>query len=124
MKGPAVLKTAAPFMFNPKELNQMNTQKIRTTVGSLAVAAIATFGLAACDTGTEPGQINTERSDIKEEGSIVGGQTDDTTRYSDTTNLEKYYEHADHENHDNNAEGTAVHAGDGKSNGIERDEVQ
>lgn len=96
----------------------MNKKKIRTNLLALGATAIATFGLAACDTGTEPGEVNVERSDIKEEGSMIGDEPGNTTRYSDTADLEdKYYERE-------NEEGSAVHAGDGTGEGVERDEVQ
>jgi hypothetical protein len=46
-------------------------------------------GMAACDTGTSPGETNVERSDIHypEEGDIEVGNYQDTTE-----NLEKIYE--------------------------------
>lgn len=96
----------------------MNKKNIKSALLTLGTAAIATFGLAACDTGTDPGEVNVERSDIKEEGSMIGDEPGNTTRYSDTADLEeKYYENE-------NKEGSAVHAGDGKGEGVERDEVQ
>ncbi len=105
-------------MFNRIETNQMNSNKLKTPLLTLGVAALASFGLASCDTGTEPGNVNIERSDIKEEGSMIGEEGENTTRYSDTTDLEdKYYDRE-------NKEGSAVHAGDGKGNVKERDEVQ
>lgn len=94
----------------------MNKNKMRTNVLALGATAIAVFGLASCDTGTEPGEVNVERSDIKDEGEMIGDEPGNTTRYSDTTDLEdKYYERED-------AEGSAVHAGDGTGEGVERDE--
>lgn len=102
----------------------MNTKKIKTAILTLATTAIATFGLAACDTGTSPGETNVERSDIKKEGSMVGDDNEGVTRY-DTANADmgEHYDHADHENHDQNKAG-AVHAGDGQGGGVERDDVQ
>lgn len=102
----------------------MNTKKIKTTILTLATTAIATFGLAACDKGTEPGETNVERSDIREEGSMIGEEGEGLSRY-DTANadMERHYDHADHENHNGGKTG-AVHAGDGKKTGIERDDVQ
>lgn len=108
-------------MYNRKGLNYMNTRKIKTTILTLATTAIATFGLAACDKNTEPGETNIERSDNLEEGSLIDQEA---SRY-DTADLEGYYDHADHENHENN-KGKVLGDGayDGKGDGIERDEVQ
>ena len=109
-------------MFNRKGSNCMNTKKIKTSILTLATAAFATFGMAACDKNTEPGETNVERSDIVEEGEIIDQES---AYYRDTTDLEKYYDHADHETHED-SEGGAVHAGDGirGGNDIERDELQ
>ncbi|WP_147294194.1 hypothetical protein [Pontibacter diazotrophicus] len=102
----------------------MNTKKIKTTILTLATTAIATFGLAACDTGTDPGEVNTERSDIREEGSMVGGENEGASRYDTAgADMERHYDHADHENHNGERTG-AVHAGDGKDSVIQRDDVQ
>ncbi|MFD3001188.1 hypothetical protein ACFS7Z_12490 [Pontibacter toksunensis] len=100
----------------------MNTRKIKTTILTLATTAIATFGLAACDKNTEPGETNIERSDNLEEGSLIDQEE---SRY-DTTDLEGYYEDADHENHSDNEEEKVIGDGayDGKGDGIERDDVQ
>ena len=109
-------------MFYRIELNYMNTKKIKTTILTLATTAIATFGLAACDKNTEPGEVNVERSDIREEGEIID---QNNAYYTDTTDLERHYDHADHENHDDNSEKVIGDgAYDGEGNGIERDEVQ
>lgn len=113
-------------MYNRKGLNYMNTRKIKTTILTLATTAIATFGLAACDKNTEPGETNIERSDNLEEGSMIGDDSETVSRY-DTANadMERHYDHADHENHDdNNKAAIGDGAYDGKGNGVERDEVQ
>lgn len=111
-------------MFNRKGTNHMNTKKIKSTILTLATTAIATFGLAACDKGTEPGETNVERSDIREEGSMIGEEGENISRY-DTANvsMEEHYDHADHEDHDGGDAG-AVLSGDGTDTGIERDDVQ
>ncbi|HEY4652414.1 MAG TPA: hypothetical protein VIG72_13415 [Pontibacter sp.] len=98
----------------------MNTTQIK------AFALAALFGgavtLSGCNTGTDPGDTNTERGDIVEEGSGNQGYTsEEYPADSDTANLEKYYDHADHENHGDNKAG-AVHAGDGKTEGRKRGE--
>jgi hypothetical protein len=65
----------------------MKMTKIKAQL--LAVVLLGA-GLTACNTGTDPGETNTERSDIEypEEEDVV-----DTGRYQDTTeNLEKIYE--------------------------------
>jgi hypothetical protein len=100
----------------------MNTRKIKSTALALAVSAMATFGLASCNEGTEPGETNVERSGIREEGSMVGDEEgENSTLHSDTTDLEeKYYGDEDA----SNREGSAVHAGDGKGGGVERDDVE
>ncbi|WP_162051603.1 hypothetical protein [Pontibacter pamirensis] len=104
----------------------MNTKKIKTTILTLATTAIATFGLAACDKGTEPGETNVGRGDIVEEGSLVGEEGENISRY-DTANasMEEHYDHADHENHDvNEEEGYGDGAYDGPGDGIDRGDVQ
>ncbi|GAB3541079.1 hypothetical protein GCM10027443_39900 [Pontibacter brevis] len=101
----------------------MNTKKIKTTILSLAVTAITTFSLAACDTGTNPGETNVERSDVRKEGAMIGDENEGVSRYDTAhADMERHYDHADHENHGDNKTG-AVHAGDGKGSGVERDEV-
>jgi hypothetical protein len=98
----------------------MYTRKIKSTALALAVTAMATFGLASCNEGTEPGETNVERSGIREEGSMVGDEENaNTTLHSDTTDLEEQ-----HYGDDNNREGSAVHSGDGKGGGVERDDVE
>ena len=105
-------------MFNRKELNHMNKKSIRSsTLFALGAAAVATFGLASCNTGTEPGDVNVDRGEIHEEGSMIGDEPGNTTRYSDTADTgEEYYETG-------NKEGSAVNTGDGEE-GAERGEEQ
>ncbi|ARS37364.1 hypothetical protein [Pontibacter actiniarum] len=98
--------------------------KLKTTILSLTVAAFFACGLTACDKGTRPGETNVERSDIKDAGEMIGEEGDQDTRYEDTDSLEKYYDHADHENHsDNDREALGDGAYDGKGDGIERGEL-
>ncbi|MER2998632.1 hypothetical protein [Pontibacter populi] len=84
-----------------------------------AIALAVLFGggvfLTSCDTGQEPGEVNTEDSDHVDEGSLNEGYTsDEYPADQDTANLEeKYYD---------DAEG-AVHAGDGKRDGADREDV-
>ena len=102
----------------------MDMNKLKSAILTLTLTAVASFGFTACDKGTEPGETNVERSEIKDEGELVGDE-EEVNRYSDTTNLEKYYDDADHENHDDNdREAIGDGAYDGKGDGIERDEVQ
>lgn len=77
---------------------------------------MATFGIVACDTGTDPGETNTERSDIRDEGEMVGDEGDLDTRYDERDTMEQHYEQTE--------EGSAVHAGDGTGEGEGRDDVQ
>ncbi len=93
----------------------MNTQKIRSAFFALIATAVATFGLAACDTGTSPGETNVERSDHVDEGSIVG-DNDENRVEAERDTMEQPYERAE--------EGSAVHAGDGTGEGTERDDVK
>ncbi|WP_439881289.1 hypothetical protein ACSX1A_19375 [Pontibacter sp. MBLB2868] len=102
----------------------MNKNKLKNTILTITLAGVATIGFSACDKGTEPGETNVERSEIKDAGELVGDD-DETKRTSDTTNLEKYYDDADHENHeDNTDEAIGDGAYDGKGDGVNRDEVQ
>lgn len=94
----------------------MNKRNIRTTVFALAAAITATFGMAACSTGTDPGETNTERSDIRDEGEMVGEEGDLNSNEAARDSMEQYYE--------NNEEGSAVHAGDGTGDGVDREDVQ
>ncbi|OKL39000.1 hypothetical protein [Pontibacter flavimaris] len=106
---------ALASMFNRKEIRMMNTPTIRTVFFAFTLTAVAAFGLSACDTGTQPGDTNVERSDHHEEGSMVGDDTKDQTEAERDT-MEQYYERTE--------EGSAVHAGDGKSDGTDRDDVK
>jgi hypothetical protein len=102
----------------------MNIDKIKPTVIALSFIALMAFGFTACDEGTKPGETNVERSDNLEPGELIGDD-DDVNRYSDTSNLEKYYDHADHEDHkDNKREAIGDGAYDGKGDGIKRDEIK
>ena len=91
----------------------MNTKQIKAF--TLAALFTGAFTITACNKGTEPGETETERGEIVEEGSLDQGYTSDEYPVDeDTVDLEeKYYD---------DAEG-AVHAGDGKDGGVERDEV-
>lgn len=102
----------------------MDRNKLKSAILTLTFTAVAGLGFTACDKGTEPGETNVERSEIKDAGEMVG-EDEDVNRYSDTTNAEKYYDDADHDDHDDN-DGKVIGDGayDGKGNGIERDEVQ
>jgi hypothetical protein len=102
----------------------MNKNILKSALLSVGALAVASIGLASCDKGTRPGETNVERSEIIDEGELVG-DGDDVNRYSDTTNLEKYYDHADHDNHDDNKNKVIGDgAYDGKGDGIQRDEVK
>ncbi len=80
----------------------------------LATLFTGALTITSCNTGTDPGETNTERGDIDEEGSMNDGYTsEDHPTDSDTANMERHYE---------DAEG-AVHEGTGKKGGVERDEV-
>ena len=78
-----------------------------------AIALAALFGgaltITSCDTGQKPGDVNTEDSDVERPESRSSEYSAD----SDTTDMAKPYE---------DAEG-AVHAGDGKSDGVDREDV-
>ena len=104
----------------------MNTKKIKTTILMFATAAFTTFGMVACDKNTEPGETNVGRGDIREEGEIIDDNAGDVTRNEANEDPERFYNDADHENHEEN-EGEEVlgdGAYDGKGDGLERDEVQ
>ncbi|MEJ8801037.1 hypothetical protein [Pontibacter sp. H249] len=102
----------------------MNSRDIRNFVWASAFSVFAMVGFGACSTGTDPGEINTERSDIKEEGSLVEKDDDPMSEYQDTTDMESHYDHADHENHDDNkAKAIGDGAYDGKGEGVKRDDV-
>lgn len=88
---------------------------------ALVITTVSGAGLAACNKGTEPGETNVERSTLRETEPQENTYNQNT---GDTANLEKYYDHADHENHDDNKNGGgAVHSGNGKTSGVERDDV-
>jgi hypothetical protein len=54
----------------------------------LLAVVLCSAGMAACSTGTDPGETNVERSDIEDTEEM-----DRTGRYSDTTgDLEEIYE--------------------------------
>lgn len=90
----------------------MNTKQIKAFL--LSALFMGAITISGCNTGTDPGETNTERSDIEEEGSMDEGYTsEDYPADADTADMERYYK---------DAEG-AVHAGDGKGGGVERDDV-
>jgi len=85
----------------------MNSKKINTLL--LAVFLGAGLGLSACNTGTEPGEVNVERGGVKDvEEKQIQSRTDTSENYED------HYDHADHENQSNNKPGSAI--GDGAYN--------
>ncbi|SFG92338.1 hypothetical protein SAMN05421739_104351 [Pontibacter chinhatensis] len=101
-------------MFNRKGIRIMNTRKIRTAFFALMATAVATFGFSACDTGTQPGDTNVEDSEHHDEGSMVGSEAKDENE-AERDSMEQHYERTE--------KGSAVHAGDGKSDGTDRDDV-
>ncbi len=66
----------------------MNRKDIKAALLAVAVTITAGMGLSACSTGTDPGETNTERSDIERTEENEQGYAQD----SDTANLEKVYE--------------------------------
>ncbi|QCR23514.1 hypothetical protein [Pontibacter sp. SGAir0037] len=69
---------------------------IKNTRSAFLIAGMALLGLSSCNTGTDPGETNTERSDIQhpqEHG--ANREYSAGTEDKDTTNLEKYYEGRD-----------------------------
>ncbi|MBW7465778.1 hypothetical protein ABID22_001838 [Pontibacter aydingkolensis] len=103
----------------------MNIKDIKVLVVASALSMFSVAGLSSCSTGTDPGEINTERSDIKEEGSMIEKDDDPMSEYRDTTDMESHYDHADHENHDDNrARAIGDGAYDGKGKGVKRDDVK
>ncbi|WP_242926646.1 hypothetical protein [Pontibacter vulgaris] len=67
----------------------MNRKDIKANLLAIALTATAAIGLSACSTGTDPGETNTERSDIERTEEKESGYS----QSSDTANLEdKYYE--------------------------------
>ncbi|MDX5422297.1 MAG: hypothetical protein LPK07_01935 [Hymenobacteraceae bacterium] len=100
----------------------MNKNKFKAAILSFAAAAFMMFGLSACDKGTEPGETNVERSDIRDEGELIERED---VQYGEADSLEEHYDHADHEDHeDNTNKAIGDGAYDGKGDGIQRDEVQ
>ena len=93
----------------------MNTRKIRTALFALLATAVSAFGISACDTGTQPGDTNVERSDHHEEGSMVDGGAKDQNE-AERDSMEQHYERTE--------EGSAVHAGNGKGEGTDREGVK
>ena len=90
----------------------MNTKPIKAFI--LATLFTGALTMTACDTGTDAGETNKEDSDHVEEGSMNEGyNSDENAVGSDTTDMAQPYE---------DAEG-AVHAGDGKSDGVDREDV-
>jgi len=90
----------------------MNTKPIKTIL--LAAFFASGLTISACDTGQRPGEVNTEDSDHVDEGPLNEGHNSaNTPAASDTADMERHYD---------NAEG-AVHAGDGKSDGTDRGDV-
>ena len=96
-------------MFNTNA-RTMNTKLLKPFI--LATLFTGALTITACNTGTDPGETNTERSDIEKEGSMNDGYNSGANA-TDTTNMAEPYE---------DAEG-AVHAGDGKSDGVDREDV-
>ncbi|AKD03113.1 hypothetical protein POKO110462_05045 [Pontibacter korlensis] len=99
----------------------MNKSKLRSTLFAMVATVMATFSIAACNTGTDPGDTDTERGDIKRPGSMVNQDEDDQVQ-AERDSMEQHYDHADHEKHDDNRKGSAVHAGDGKKDAADRGE--
>ncbi|WP_299822693.1 hypothetical protein [uncultured Pontibacter sp.] len=97
----------------------MKMKDIKAFTLAVALGLFTTMGLSACNTGTDPGETNTERSGIREEGSMVEDNSDNTMeQYSDTTDMEDHYDHTE-----SGKQGGAVHDGTGKEGGVERDDV-
>ncbi len=66
---------------------------IKNTKGALLLVAMAGLSLTACNTGTEPGDTNTERSDIEHPNQQ---KSNANRQYADdTTNMEHFYEGRD-----------------------------
>lgn len=64
---------------------------IKATLAAVCISAAAGFGLTSCNTGTDPGETNTERSDIKypEDRVMQSGNV----HHQDTAaNADQYYE--------------------------------
>lgn len=98
----------------------MKIRNIKAYTWAAAFGLFAMVGLGACNTGTDPGETNTERSRIRDEGEMVEGSSDDPMgRYTDTTEMEDHYDHTKNKN----KKASAVHAGDGKKDGVDREDV-
>lgn len=99
----------AAIYVKPEQTHKMNKNQTKAIL--LAVAFAGVTGLSACNTGTEPGETNVERSEIREEGSMTADDpaTTENRDITQDTLEEKYY--------DGNDSGSAVHAGDGQGNG-------
>lgn len=103
----------------------MNKHNISAAILGVAATAFTLGGLTSCDTGTSPGETNVERSDIRDEGEMVGEEGEQPARYDEADSLESHYDHADHENHDDNTnKALGDGAYDGKGDGVKRDEVK
>ena len=78
-----------------------------------AIVLAALFGgaltITSCDTGQKPGDVNTEDSDVER----PEAKSSEYDVNSDTTDMAEPYED----------DKGAVHAGDGKSDGVDREDV-
>jgi hypothetical protein len=92
----------------------MDMKKIKSAIGALSLVAVATFGLSACDKGTEPGETNVERSDI-----VKTRAPEKVEIENDSTDPERFYD-----NEYRKGKKGAVHAGDGIKEGVGRDDVK
>ncbi|WP_187262534.1 hypothetical protein [Pontibacter beigongshangensis] len=86
----------------------MNKMNLKTAVLAGVFCALSGFGITACNTGTDPGDTNTERSGIEE--TEEGLKQSSTSR--DTADHEHHYDHADHP--DSTAIGGGAYNQDGK----------
>ncbi|MFT2007323.1 hypothetical protein ACMA1I_01485 [Pontibacter sp. 13R65] len=86
----------------------MHTSNIKTALLAGTFVAFSGLGLSACNTGTDAGETNVERSEIRE--------TEETARQSrtsrDTADFEHHYDHTDHP--DSVALGDGAYNQDGK----------
>jgi len=99
----------------------MNKNIIKSGIVATAFSIGSVLGLSSCETGTSPGETNVGRGEIVEPEETEGVHS---TYDEDTTNLEKYYDDADHENHtDNDAEALGDGAYDGEGDGLQRGEL-
>ncbi|MEJ8757929.1 hypothetical protein WG947_13020 [Pontibacter sp. H259] len=90
----------------------MNTKRTKAFI--LAALFAGTITMVGCDSGTGAGETNKEDSDHVEEGTMNEGYNSGANATDDTTNMAEPYE---------DAEG-AVHAGDGKSDGVDREDIE